>query len=142
MSESIEKFEDLLTEKDIELDNWKDEEDETKYFAFEDGIKNGPRVRVVAALQNKPEYVGTVYLFNYINIADEVNKDSFYELLNELNNDYTYVKFLLDDESNIFLRLNYPVVENYYDPETTIDFMLMILEAAKDEYPKFMKLIL
>lgn len=142
MSESIKKFEDLLAEKNIELENWEDDEGDNRFFAYEDSLKNGPTVRIVAALQNKPNYVGTVYLFNYINIADEVNKESFYELLNELNVDYSYVKFLLDDEFNIILRMHYPVLENHYDPQTTIDFMLMILEAAKDEYSKFMKLIL
>ncbi|HPN37057.1 MAG TPA: YbjN domain-containing protein [Melioribacteraceae bacterium] len=142
MSESIQKFEELLAQKEIELENWSGEDDGSRYFAFEESIKNGPRIRVVAALQDKPNFVGTVYLFNYINISEEKNKEAFYELLNELNDDYTYVKFILDDEDNIMMRLHYPVLEGLYDAQTTIDFMLMATDAAKEEYSKFMKLIL
>jgi hypothetical protein len=38
--------------------------------------------------------------------------------------------------------MHYPVLEGAYDAQTTIDFMLMAVDAAKEEYSKFMKLML
>lgn len=81
-----------------------------------------------------------VHLLNYgfIKGINPLKKQTIYEFLNELNSKYTYIKFLMRD-NGIDVEIHYIV--DSYSPQTTINYLLTMIEVMNDEYENFMKLI-
>jgi hypothetical protein len=120
----------------MELENWSN--DNTEYFASEESIKSGPRVRIVFGFGKEDEVI-RIYVLNYVQMDNPSKKEYVLELLNELNNKYSYAKFTLDDSDNILIGVNIPTSSNY-NANFVFDLAIGALSIAEEEYSRFMKL--
>lgn len=136
MSKNASKFKNLIDEKEFFMEE--SELDKREIFAFEENIKNGPRVRIVIGFENE-DYSATVFVLNYVNVSNPSKKEYFYELINELNIKYLYHKFTLDKSGNIIIGAHLPIGD-CFDPQTALDIMIWAFKAAEEEYSRFMKL--
>lgn len=136
MGKNAAKFKNFIDEKKLFMEEW--ESDNIKFFAFEENIKNGPKIRAVVGFGNDDLSAAT-YVVNYVNFSNPSKKEYVYELINELNSKYTYNKFTMDRAGNVMIAVHIPI-GNSFDPQSVLDLMIFAFKAAEEEYSRFMKL--
>lgn len=75
---------------------------------------------------------------NFINVPE--NKyDAMYKVLNECNDQYTHVKFVLDTESGQINARDDDVIQLDSCGPECFELMIRMVKVVEDAYPKFMK---
>lgn len=105
------------------------------------GIDNGPNVRVQFVSTDNDNDVG-IRLFGMVNNVAESKVDRMIRVINECNNQYRYVKFVLDKDRDVIIEYDIPLRSG----DTTVgaeacEIFVRIMKIADDAYPKFMKVI-
>lgn len=105
------------------------------------GIDNGPNVRVQFVSTDNDNDVG-IRLFGMVNNVAESKVDRMIRVINECNNQYRYVKFVLDKDRDVNIEYDIPLRSG----DTTVgaeacEIFVRIMKIADDAYPKFMKVI-
>ena len=105
------------------------------------GIDNGPSVRVQFVSTDNDNDVG-IRLFGMVNNVAESKVDRMIRVINECNNQYRYVKFVLDKDRDVNIEYDIPLRSG----DTTVgaeacEIFVRIMKIADDAYPKFMKVI-
>ncbi|KQS37776.1 YbjN domain-containing protein [Exiguobacterium sp. Leaf196] len=72
------------------------------------------------------------------NINNPLKKENLHELLNTLNREYRFGNFIEVDGQVDYAYTYY--ADTNFDPMLTVHLYVMILDAMKEVYPKFMKL--
>lgn len=77
---------------------------------------------------------------NFIKVPE--NKyDNLYKILNECNDTYSHVKFVLDTEDGQINARDDDVIQLDSCGEECFELMIRMLRVVEDAYPKFMKAI-
>lgn len=130
-------YADLLKVKDIDMKQTKVDDGAIR-FAIDQNLGNGlPTIKVVIFF-NPDQTMAHVYIFNYVSF-EESKEIEILRLINELNSDYTFTTFYFSENS---IDLKYSIdIEKAYNPETIFDLIISMIQTAREQYPKFMKVI-
>lgn len=137
MGKNAELFEQYLKSIDVVLE--KGNTEEGTFFAIENTIPSGPRVRMII-LMNQDDKRVSIFCFNYVSINNPSKKEYFLEKVNELNLNYSFNKFTIDEENNISVNVYLPV-NNNFNAETVWLLAIGAYRALEDEYKGFMKIL-
>ena len=96
---------------------------------------------IVTLLIFKELGIKTVFV-DLANIEDEEKHFACYELMNNLNADYSYLKFFMTDDGEV--RAEYDVVlsmtDGNFDADEFMKLFISVFSVIEENYPKFMKL--
>ena len=76
--------------------------------------------------------------FNFIRVPEE-KYDSMYKVLNEMNDKYNHVKFVLDTEGGQLNARDDAVIQLDSCGEECFELMIRMVQIVQDAYPYFMK---
>lgn len=136
MAQNASMFEDYLRSQDITLEKQVNE-DGVVYVVREIIEAVGPVAAV--ALFNDNDRIVTVICYQYLKIAKPENKREIRELLNAINTEYTMVKFT-ESADAVTVQIALPFNDNFV-PELIVEMIALLLQAIKEEHPRFMELI-
>lgn len=137
MTKNAKVFNSFLASKEVKPDV-NETEDDTR-FTLHYNLKGGPNVRIVCIFDEDDTMV-RLYFFDYINSVDESKKAKIYEVINKINLEYTYVKFVIDDDNDVYASY-FVTVNNNFDSQIIFNLMLTISEIMEEKYPAFMKVV-
>lgn len=80
-----------------------------------------------------------IYSFDLINEISPLKKQIMYEFLNQLNLKYTFVKFVMQDNS---INVSSHYILSEYNPELTVEYITAMVNIMTEEYDNFIELIL
>lgn len=105
------------------------------------GVDNGPNVRVQFVSQDNDNDVA-VRLLGIINNVSERKVDAMIKVINECNNQYRFLKFVLDNDRDVNIEYDIPLKAG----DATVgaeacEIFVRIMKIADEVYPKFMKVI-
>lgn len=105
------------------------------------GIENGPSVRVQFISRDNDNDVA-IRLFRMVNNVAESKVNKMTEAINECNNQYRYLKFVLDADRDVNIEYDIPVKagDDTVGAEAC-EIFVRIMKVADEVYPKFMKVI-
>ncbi len=75
---------------------------------------------------------------NFIKVTED-KYDAIYKILNECNDKYTHVKFVLDTEDGQICARDDDVIQLDSCGEECFELMIRMVKVVEDAYPKFMK---
>ncbi|KUP04425.1 hypothetical protein Q75_15660 [Bacillus coahuilensis p1.1.43] len=130
-------FRNYLQSRDIYMEEVQ-EESGGVFFRTRQGFDNGGSVVIVAAF-NELQDIVDLQILGLASITNPLKKESVHNLLNELNFNYRFSKFL-EVEGNISAQYSIHLGDKVLDAEFLMDTLLMLLRSAEENYPKFMKL--
>ena len=136
MAQNSLKFGEYLKEQGINLEK-KAFEDSVAYLVREAVPEVGPVA--ITALFNNNDRIVTVICYQYLKIADPQKKQAVLALINTLNTEYTMGKFT-ESAGAVTMQIIVPFHDNFR-PELIIEMISLLLEAIKEEHPRFMALL-
>lgn len=136
MSQNAIKFEEYLREQNMGLDKQTNEEG-VIYVVREHLEGFGPVALVI--LFNNNDRIVTVISYQYLKINDLSKKQDIVQLINEINCEYTMVKFT-EAAGFITVQIALPF-NNNFAPEVIVEMVAMLLGAIKEEQPRFAALL-
>lgn len=105
------------------------------------GVDNGPNVRVQFVSQDNDNDVA-VRLFGIINNVSERKVDAMIKVINECNNQYRFLKFVLDNDRDVNIEYDIPLrAGDASVGAEACEIFVRIMKIADEVYPKFMKVI-
>lgn len=107
-------------------------------FRIVDQIKNGPTTSIVFEFIEGANYA-KAYLFNYLKLTNTSKQLNLLQLINDLNQEYSYCKFQLDKSNDIIINACVPV-ENF-SPQSLMMVGMQMSIASKDEYSRFVRIL-
>jgi Putative bacterial sensory transduction regulator len=129
-------FDDYLKEKGITLEN-KVFEDSVAYMVREAVPDVGPVT--ITALFNNNDRIVTVICYQYLKLTAPQKKQAVLALINTLNTEYTMGKFTESGDA-LTMQIIVPFHDNF-SPELIIEMISLMLEAIKEEHPRFTALL-
>ena len=139
INKNINSFKNHLQSENFYMEENKNS-DGSSFFSTEQRTENGANIRIVVAFSNEYPSVD-IYAFNIAEVKDPLKKESVLKLLNNLNLNYRYTKFTIDDNDSITLSSALDFTETNFDPSLILRHIFMIYNGANDEFKSFMKLI-
>lgn len=115
------------------------EDDNTSTLVLLFPISDGPAKEVHFVSSDDSNCV-LVYLFRYISNTSKEKRNGLLELINEFNNEYRFIRFILDSDGDINIEAD---ISGRADDSCVgaeaFDIFYQIYKAANECYPKFMK---
>lgn len=103
----------------------------SEYIVFQK-LDNG---QIVGLNVKLGEHFMITTLLHYIKANDSANKNKVYALINEINGQYSYIKFILDSSSQIQIVIGFPVFGSLGDEH--FGYVIeALMDAANSEYEK------
>lgn len=109
------------------------------FFAINEKTNNGANIRIVASFSNEYPSVD-VYCFNLAEITNPLKREIALKHMNELNTNYRFSKFILNDEGSVAIQSSLDFTDDNFNPELVVKHVMMLYHAANDEYQNFMKI--
>jgi hypothetical protein len=133
-------FKEHLNQNDLNFfEEWASDDNETRYFGIDYSLEAGQKVRLVLSLASN-DFVVMGYLFNYIKVTNPNKKGYILELLNELNQSYSYPKFYMEKDGAITISI--PLLcYNNFSAEGCMDILRDLGTVGNSEYEKIMKVL-
>lgn len=138
MGKNVNEFKELLNRKDLYMEEGQNE-DGSSFFRIEQKLKDGGSIVLVVGFSESEDVVD-IYAFDIAEIKDAYKKESALKLINELNRDYRYSKFTMEEDGRISGNYSISFEENF-NPDIVLRQLILALESAEEVYPKFMKLV-
>lgn len=138
MGKNVNQFRELLEERELYMEEGQNSDGST-FFRTEQKLENGGTILLVVGFSENEEIV-EVYTFDIAEIKDAYKKESTVKLINELNRDYRYSRFIMEEDGRI--SSNYAMLfEDNFNPSIVLRQLILALSSAEEAYPKFMKLV-
>jgi len=137
MTKNSQQFKELLEKNDIWVEFFDNEGD--SYCNIKQKLACGPTINLILVFDNDDRLV-RLHTMGYITFNNPSRKEYVYSLLNELNNKYSYFKFVIDKENNISVAYYLPFLNNF-SSDVVMQQILSTIEVMENEYAGFMKLI-
>lgn len=134
---NVEIFETYFKEHNVYMDKGV-EEDGSVFFRTREHWKNGGSVILVVYFDPLQEIID-IQIIGIAYIENPLKQEALHDLMNELNIDYRFLKFI-EHKGNVIAQYPLRVEKNNLDPLYLVNMMEMCLNSAEDSYPKFMKL--
>lgn len=129
-------FDEYLKEKGVNLE--KKIHEESVAYIVREALPNVGPVAIVALFNNNDRIV-TVICHQYLKITNPHKKQAVLELINTLNTEYTMSKFT-ESADAVTMQIIVPFHDNF-KPGLIIEMISLVLEAIKEEHPRFMELM-
>ena len=130
-------FKNYLQGQDIYMEEVQ-EDNGGVFFRTRQGFDNGGSVIVVVAFNDREDLVD-LQIFGVASINNPLKKENVHSLINELNKNYRFSKFM-EADGNISAQYSFNVAQSQLDPAFLMDTLIMLLRTTEESYPKFMKL--
>lgn len=137
MPTNVDVFRNHIKEKELYMEEGTNE-DGSAFFRVEQRMENGGSV-VLAVGFDTTEEILDIYTFNIAEIKDAYKKESTLKLINDLNKDYRYTKFYMDEDGRISSSYGF-IFEDNFSPNVVVRQLFLAFNSAEEVYPKFMKL--
>lgn len=134
---AIQNFRRLLEKKEIYYEDVPFE-DGGHGFRLHQTLDNGPRL-ILGVSFNKEEDLVDIKIYNIAKINNPLKKEFLHSLLNELNNDYRFTKFV-EYEDEVTASYSFDLIGVFDHSEFILDKLIMTYNSVEKEFPKFMKL--
>lgn len=133
---NVSVFEDYLQEIDFFMEQLNDEDG--VFFRVRQSFETGGEVILVVSF-NDSEDIIDLYVHNIAHITNPLKKEHLHNLLNELNVNYRFIKFM-ELEGRVSAQYSITVDQNSIDPQYLMDLLKLLFDTTEENYPKFMKL--
>ncbi|MGG1555257.1 T3SS (YopN, CesT) and YbjN peptide-binding chaperone 1 [Paenibacillus ferrarius] len=134
---NINLFRNYINEIDFVLDE-ENGRDGTPFFAMNIRTDSGANIRLVAAFTLDYPSVD-IYCFNLADITNPLKREIALKHINDLNINYRYSKFTINDEGAVTISAALDFNESF-DPSLIVRHIRLLYKAADDEYRNFMKI--
>ena len=122
--------------KDSNLKVFTDETSSSSYVWLQFGIKNGGSYRI-RFISRDDDHDVAVRVFALVSVEPDC-QTKILPTVNELNAQYRFVKFVLDDDGDINLEYDYPVSDP--NPAASArELVIRISNIVDEAYPKLMR---
>lgn len=118
-----------------------DPDDDSHYYHTKYTINNGPTITIVVIL-NEQSRDACFRIFGLARIEEDSKMMSAVRLVNKLNEQYKFAKFVLDNEGAIDVNLDIPFGDcDEYMGEPLMAGVGKLVAITNNAYPEIMKLI-
>lgn len=138
MNTNVNQFRQHLKSENIVLEEG-ELADQEIYFAIEETIRSGPRVRIIAIFSNDEHQV-LIIGARYVNVDNPLKKEFILAKLNELNAEYNYLKFYMTPNNEISVSVSLPF-NNNFNAGMVWAFMVDVFRTMEKEYKGFMRIM-
>ena len=99
-------------------------------------------VNVTVLLIFKNDYV-KVYVYGMASITEEAKKAECLQLVNELNREYNFFKFYIDDDDDVIVEsdVHLDITDGEFQPMNLMGVLAAGIKIIEDVCPRIMKLI-
>ena len=134
---NVESFEQCLRENKIYFER-KETDEGCSLFHIRQSMKNGGTVLLVVCF-TKDQRIVDLAVLDVASVTDPLKKEPLQKLLNELNLEYRYTKFL-EEEGEIQARYSYRLPTDEGGGDDVLDMLISVYKSTSENFPKFMKL--
>lgn len=136
MSQNAQKFEEFLKEKNITLE--KNVNEDLTTFLVRENIE-GAGLTTIGVLFNTHDGLVNIVAYQFLQIKQPEKKPQVMELINTLNVEYTFCKYVEKDDF-VTLHISLPVKDNF-SSELLVELIATIINTIKNDYPRFMAIL-
>lgn len=137
MTKNSQLFKEFLERNDIWVEFF--DEDGDTFCNIKQRLECGPTVNILLVF-DKDDKLVRLYTMGYITFNNPSRKQYIYSMLNELNNKYSFFKFVIDNQNNISVNYYLPFLDNF-SSDIVMQQIISTIGVLEDEYAGFMKLI-
>lgn len=131
------KFKQYLDEQDIYFEEGN--ANGILFVRMREQIENAATLLIVVDFDAN-ETIATMRIFNVAKIDSPLKKDELLRLVNDLNDSYRFVKYIVADDGEVSIRYSIQVDESYDFSNLMFVIAITIKSLREDELKKFMKL--
>lgn len=115
------------------------ENESSKIIMIEYIIPNSPAFEILYEYGNNCNSVG-IYIIRYIPLENPPKHVEAFRLVNKLNMDFRFAKFIIDEKGYITIFITIAIIK-MFDPEETYCTTIHLINVAKEAFPQFAKLL-
>ncbi|HDR4421064.1 TPA: hypothetical protein QCP59_001849 [Bacillus cereus] len=139
IAQNINEFREHIQAKDFYMAE-DTNNDGSIFFSIDQRTDSGASIRLVVAFNQ--EYTNVdLYCFNVAQVNNPLKKDAVLTLLNDLNVDYRFAKFTIENSNSITITIPLDFSETNFDPSLVMKHLIGLYNYADKEYQTFMKLV-
>ena len=131
------RFRNYLEEKNFFMEDGQ-LEDGTVFFRCHQKLQSGGEVLLVVTFEFGERVLG-FKVFDIVHTADPLKTDAMHKLINEMNAEFRFGKFI-EIDGHVSLLYNFRAQTEEVDPFLIMDTLISLFETTQECYPKFMKL--
>ena len=136
MSQNALKFEEFLKANNMVLE--KDVNEDLTTFLIRENIETvGPRT--IGVLFNSHDGLVNIVAYQFLQINKPEKKQQVMELINNLNVEYTFCKYVEKDDF-VTLHISVPF-KNNFSAELLSDLITTLIKNLQKDYPRFMAIL-
>lgn len=136
MTNNARIFQEYLRKQDINLEFI--DGNEGTVVDIRESLDGGIKARVGVIFHKEDTLVSIIGL-DFMGSINQSKRNQLLDLVNELNNSYTYYKFVIANDS-IQIQ-SYIAVDDNYEPSTTMRIIFGMLDIMKNEYSSIMRVM-
>jgi hypothetical protein len=137
--DNVSIFREFLEKNNSPLKENSNEIGETSFVGREN-FDNGGSINFLIIF-NETGKIIDIIIAGIAEIKNPLKKETLLELVNEVNNQYRYIK-VIENEGAIRMEYSFPasIGDNIFEPSIIMEFLFLMFDITKEVYPKFMKL--
>ncbi|MCM3735783.1 YbjN domain-containing protein [Bacillus cytotoxicus] len=132
---NLEQFKMYLEQQEIYMEEF-NPENGVPFLRAEQSIENGGNITLIIAFY---EVFVEAFATDFIKVDNPLKKERVLELVNEMNTNFRFVKFVFEDNMVYLQATNFN--GSTFVPEDAFECLVALLRAAEEAYPKFMRII-
>lgn len=130
-------FRNFLNSQNINLEFIEGDNGET-LVEIREGLKCGAKLRIVAIFDKEDSMV-SIYGMDFVQGINPTKKNYMYETVNDLNNRYTYYKFLLDRDA-VEIQA-FALFNDNFNSEVVMRYIMGMIRVAEQEFSGLMRVM-
>ena len=136
MMTNFDKIKSLFIDNNVSFDEKYDENG--AFLIFQENIKNAGNITIVIWINSEQTILGIAF-YGVAHIDSPFKRNDLLELINELNNEYRFAKFVVDNDGDVMVKVSFMIDENF-NPDKGLFMIMLTLDAIEENIGKFMKL--
>lgn len=137
MTNNAQIFNDFLQNQDITL-NFLDGDEGQTLIDIRESLEGGIKARI-GVLFDADDRMISVYALDFIGGVNPTKRSYLIDLINEINNKYTYYKFVMKQDS-IEIQ-SFLLLKDNFEPAILMQIILGMMDAIKEEYSNIMRIM-
>lgn len=137
MTNNARIFNDFLKKQNLNL-NFIDGDDGKTLLEINETLDGGIKVRICVIFDTDEKLIG-IYAFDFIGGINPTKRSYLLDLLNEINSKYTYIKFVMNQDS-IEVR-SFSLFNNNFEPSVIMQMIFNVMDAIKEDYSNIMRIM-
>lgn len=137
LSKNAQEFKNYLISQNINLEFIEGENEKTS-VEIRETLKCGAKLRILIIFDKEDSLVG-VFGLDFIQGINPTRRNYMYETINDLNDKYTYYKYVLDKDS--LMVQSYQLFDNNFNSNVIMKIIFGMINVVDTEYQNLMKII-